>query len=351
MTDILNQGLQQRQAKVKTAKEYLARTRQLFNEFGSDQLKTTLSHFNGLADALNADEVRLVVLGEFSRGKSSLVNALLGINLLPTAMEATTAINTFIRALPAGRTDRHIKVHYQNGTPDQEIPWLDDKALVSWGTELDAGHADVRKTLDYIEVFMDHPLLQKGLVLIDTPGLESVMEHHEMITRRAIAESHIALWVQNTTQLGGSASEWDFLEETLRTNFSKFITVVGWWDKVLEPEDSQDLQKSETQREEEKLERIRANFRKHLSDAREIASLTGPEHLIPVSAKWAMTTDPEKQRRSNVNRLAERITNMFTSGEAMEQIYSKPLQQMTHIQNQLSTTLADELQQLASDKT
>lgn len=42
---------------------------------------------------------------------------------------------------------------------------------------------------------------------------------------------------------------------------------------------------------------------------------------------------------------------MFSSGEALEQIYSKPMQQMSHIQLQLAETLQDRLQQLESDKT
>ena len=348
---VLEQGLAQRQRLTQQAKDYLVRTRQLFDELGSEELKTTLSQFNELADALDSSNVRLVILGEFSRGKSTLLNALLGIELLPTAMEATTAINTFIRALPPGRTDRHIKVHYQDGRPAEEIPWSDDKALVRWGTELDTGHADVRKTLDSIEVFMENPLLEKGLVLIDTPGLQSVVAHHEQVTRKAIAAAHIALWVQNTTQLGGAATEWAFLAETLRTQFRKFITVIGWWDKVLEPEDLQDQQKTEAVRVEEKLEKVRDNFRKHLSDPEEIKLLTGPEHLIPVSAKWATSDDPAKVIRSGMDRLAARITALMTSGEALDEIYRKPLQTLTHIQQQLAASLKDELQQLAADKT
>jgi len=353
MTDTIQRSLSERQHKVQSAREYLARTRQLFSGFGSEQLKTTLSQFDDLEKALNADAVRLVILGEFSRGKSSLLNALLKINLLPTAQQATTAINTFIHALPPGRTDRHIKVYYQDNRPPEEIAWSDGDSLTRWGTELEASHADIRKTLDHIDVFMDHPLLNRGLVLIDTPGLESVMQHHEQITRKAIAEAHIALWLQNTTQLGGSASEWKFLDNTLRTHFRKFITVIGWWDKVLEPNDVIDQKKPETERSAEKLDVIRANFRKSLQNhpSDEIEILTGDENLIPVSAHWALSQEPDKQRRSGIDRLADRIAALFSSGEAVEQIYHKPLQQLTHIQKQLSENLADEMQQLEADKT
>ncbi|MFW9606211.1 MAG: dynamin family protein, partial [Pseudomonas sp.] len=149
MTNALKQGLEARQQKVQVAKDYLARTQTLFEQFGSQELKTSHARFTELLSALNSDSIRLVVLGEFSRGKSSLVNALLGIELLPTSMEATTAINTFVRALPEGLSDRFIRIHFQDGRPAQEISWTDDTALEKWGTELDTANADARKTLDY----------------------------------------------------------------------------------------------------------------------------------------------------------------------------------------------------------
>ena len=352
MTHVLDKSLENRQRHIQTAKDYLAKTKVLFDEFGSAELKTSHAKFDELLDALNADQVRLVVIGEFSRGKSSLVNALMGIELLPTAMEATTAINTFIRALPPDRHERFIRIHYQDNKPCEDMPWRDDSELVRWGTELDEKHSQVRMTLDYIEVFMDHELLKKGLVLIDTPGLESVMKHHEGITRKAIAEAHIALWVQNTTQLGGSASEWDFLSSTIRTNFSKFITVVNWWDKVLEPEDAQDQKKPESVRVQEKMDKVKHNFQKHLANQpkAEVDLLTNSSHLMGVSAKWALSNNPDHQRRSGIAHLTQRIAYMFSSGEAMEQIFRKPLQQLSHIQSQLAAGLKDEAEQLNSDK-
>jgi hypothetical protein len=323
----------------------------LFDEFGSVELKTSHAKFDELLSALNADAIRLVVLGEFTRGKSSLINALLGIELLPTALEATTAINTFVRMLPADRKDRFIRIHFQDGRKPQEVPWTDDAALERWGTELDESNADARKTLDYIEAFMDHPLLVKGLVLVDTPGLQSVMEHHEAITRKAIAEAHIALWVQNTSMLGGSATEWGFLTETIRNNFRKFVTVIGWWDLVLEPTDGPEKKKPIETRVQDKLAVVKKNFKKYLQDDDEVEVLTNPDHLIPVSARWAMSGDPDKQAQSGIDVLSRRIAEMLTNGEAIEQIYGKPLQQLSHIQRQLADSLNDELQQLDSDKT
>ena len=347
---ILGQSLEIRQRKIQTAKDYLIRTKELFEEFGSTELKTTHARFTELDSALSSSQARLVVLGEFTRGKSLLLNALLGINLLPTALETTTAINTFLRAMPEGRTEKFIMIHYTDGRAPQEVSWTEDSALIRWGTELDKSNADARLMVDHIEIFLDHPLLNNGLVLIDTPGLQTIFQHHEKITRKAIAESHIALWVQATDSLGGSASEWGFMSNTLQSNFQKFITVINKWDRVLEPEDYQDQQISEADRVKNKINIVKSSFSEILGpDKRtEFATLTDENHLMGVSAKWAQDKDPEKRRRSGVDKLAQRIAEMVSSGEAMEQILLKPLKQISSVQAQLAERISNEIRQLES---
>ena len=63
------------------------------------------------------DRFNLVVLGEFKRGKSSLINALLGRDVLPIGVVPLTSVVT---AIGAGESDRLI-VHYSDGR-EQEQP-------------------------------------------------------------------------------------------------------------------------------------------------------------------------------------------------------------------------------------
>lgn len=348
----LARSLEDRQFRIQQARDCLERTRELFERFGSAELKTTQARFEALQQALEADQIRLVVLGEYSRGKSELLNALLGIELLPTAQETTTAVNTFLQALPDGRTQRFIRIHYQDERAPEEIDWTDDQAIKRWGTELDAGHQDARRLISRIEVFHDHDLLNKGLVLIDTPGLQTIVKHHEEITHRAIAEAHVALWVQATDQLGGTETEWSFMSRTLRRNFQKFITVINKWDRVLEPEDSHDKQLSEAERIAGKRAVVTRNFAAILGDRQdaEFERLTNDDHLFGVSARWGRDADPVRRQRSNIERLAQRIAEMVTSGEAHEQIILKPLTQLADIQSQLGEYIESELSQLDADK-
>ena len=193
-------------------------------------------------------------------------------------------------------------------------------------------------------------MLQRDLVLVDTPGLQTVVKHHQQITRKAIAGAHIALWVQSTDMLGGSESEWSFLTDSLHSNFRKFITVVNKWDKVLDPQDKQDKEMPEAERVKAKLDIVKENFTQALgtSHPQELVTMTDSEHLLPVSATWAEDADVDKRRRSGMDQLRKRIAAMVSSGEAMEQILYKPLQQLSTVQKQLTERVSEELRQLES---
>ena len=346
---VLVDSLTHRQRKVQVAKDYLDRTEELFSQFGSAELKSVHARFADLRGALEATAAQIVVLGEFTRGKSRMLNSLLGIELLPYALETTTAVNTFLRGLPRERQKRYIVIHYIDGR-QQEMAWEDDDALRRWGTELDTSNRDGRKTVSHIDVFLDHPLLRRDLVLVDTPGLQTVVKHHEQITRKAIDGAHIALWVQSTDMLGGSESEWNFLTDNLQNNFRKFITVINKWDKVLDPEDKQDKETPEAERVKAKLDIIKENFAQALgaTHPQELATMTDKEHLLPVSATWGEDADAEKRRRSGMDELRKRIAAMVSSGEAMQQILYKPLQQLSTVQKQLAERVSEELRQLES---
>lgn len=350
MENALTQGLQTRQDKIQDASKYLQETQRLFNQFGQQALTHVVDKFEAIEKSLNSSgEVKLVVIGEFSRGKSTLINALLDIRLLIAAQESTTAINTFVRQLPENESKPFIRIHRQDSHED--IAWEQDDALEKWGTELDETNKGERAKVDFIEVFASgNPLLEQGLVLIDTPGLQSINVHHEQITKKAINEAHIAIWVQSTSQLGGNATEWAFLSDTVQRNFNKFLTVINMWDSVIEPQDYRDQKLTLEQREAQKYQTVKDNFSKNLSHVptEKITQMTQDQNLIGVSAKWGL--DEELKAKSNIDKLQNRIAEMLSSGEALEEIYKKPLKTLTDVQENLIASMHEELQQLASDQ-
>lgn len=354
----LLESLQERQDLLSYGLRLVRSTKELYDAYGRDVLTASYDRFDAIEKSMTAKEIRMVVVGEFSRGKSSLLNALLGFAHLPYANEATTAINFFIYGLPESEAAPHLVVVFRDGRrqrielgKDQEKLTTWEKEVEKWGTELDSTNSDIRSEVDYIELYLDHPLLNLGLVLIDTPGLESIQKHHEEITRRAIDTAHIAIWVQSTVQLGGNKREWQFLKETIRKSFRKFLTVMNWWDCVVEPQDEQDKLIPAAIRERKKMDIVRGQFRKMLPDIppEELNAMTSEHNLFGVSARWALQGTPEQKVRSGMDRLSARIQELCSGNEARAEIFYKPMKQLGVLQDTLEKYFTDSLRAIETE--
>jgi Dynamin family len=138
-----------------------------------------------LADRLGAGRFHVSVLGEFKRGKSTFLNALLGERVLPTGVVPVTAIGTELAYGEPGTT-----VFLLDGSLRQLGP---DDDLADYVTE--AGNPNNARQVRRVEVRVCSPLLQPGLVLVDTPGLGSIHLHNDETARQALTETDGAVLV------------------------------------------------------------------------------------------------------------------------------------------------------------
>jgi GTP-binding protein EngB required for normal cell division len=113
----------------------------------------------------------LAVLGEFKRGKSTLINALLGREVLPTGVVPLTSMVTVICHGPRDR----LIIHYRDGR-ETEHPVSE---LAHFATE--HGNPHNRLGVELTSVELPAELLVGGLQLIDTPGIGSVHEHNTAV--------------------------------------------------------------------------------------------------------------------------------------------------------------------------
>lgn len=112
-------------------------------------------------------------VGQFKRGKSTLLNALAGVNVLPTGVTPVTSVVTLLRYGPKlAAVARYADAH------EDPVDPRDLAALVSEG-----GNPRNAKCVTSVEVFVPCALLAGGMCLADTPGLGSVFDANTSVTR------------------------------------------------------------------------------------------------------------------------------------------------------------------------
>lgn len=161
----------------------------------------------------------VTVWGHYSAGKSLLINNILGKDILPVQTRETTAVLTYIQYA----TLEECVIVYENGTSSNyELSVLKDIFQNTLKFE-EVGE------IDHIEVYVNNDLLSTGLIMVDTPGVNTVIQKHQDLAVDAIEQSGRIIYV-----LGNSPSNVDkqFIKQIsdcgiqisfIRTKCDKFL--------------------------------------------------------------------------------------------------------------------------------
>jgi len=152
----------------------------------------------------------LAVVGEFSSGKSFLLNALLGkvqheerlgskriVGLLATDINPSTATITEL----SYATEDIATAHYPDGR-EERIPLGRLARFVAVGeeTKVHDATADERGAPDLVRVGVDSAFLRNGFVVADTPGLASINPAHRRATLAYLPGADAVLYLIDTQQ-------------------------------------------------------------------------------------------------------------------------------------------------------
>ena len=224
---------------------------------------------------LDQGRFSLVVLGEFNHGKSTLINALLGLRdpwtadanqpqpatapLLPVGITPTTAVLALIRHGENARAE----AVFEDGR--REV--IEQDKLADWLTV--AGAQAANQSLSHVEIEHPAPFLREEITVVDTPGVNDINEQRADITYGYVPRADAALFLLDATQIL-TASERRFLEERiLRSCRDRLVFVVSKAD-LLDDAD---------------LEEATQFARRHLS------GIVGAPAVFPISAKRALAGD------------------------------------------------------------
>ena len=138
-----------------------------------------------LSGLLNSNDktIYVAVLGQFKSGKSSLVNSIIGENLLPVGVVPVTAIVTRLRF---------------GVQPKLIIQYLDGKETSATIDELPqyvTEKLNPENLKQVAQAIVEHPALEpfKNISLVDTPGLGSLYRHNSETTQQWLPFTGVAI--------------------------------------------------------------------------------------------------------------------------------------------------------------
>lgn len=157
----------------------------------------------------------LTVMGEFSSGKSSFVNAFIGHDVAPTGVTPTTAT---IHVLRYGR-ERGAHIFFRDGRTEA-VAWDELAARLRRISE------DEARTILRVDMLMPLPILQT-ISIVDTPGLNSILAEHEDVARGFITKADAVIWLFTAGQVGKATER-----EALRSIVAAGRRVLGVLNKT-----------------------------------------------------------------------------------------------------------------------
>lgn len=195
-------------------------------------------------ERLQSQKLTLVVVGEFKKGKSTFINALLGESVLPADILPTTAT---INRVVFGSTQT-VTIHYKN----QETHQISIDRLEEYVTKLTVDSANHSSNINEVVLHYPLPLCKHGFEIIDTPGLNDDDEM-SAVTLGALDRTQVAILV--TSVIAPFAeSESLLLETLLNQGIRHLIFVVNGIDEFKQKGDIDRLLENITQRIQNSLD-------------------------------------------------------------------------------------------------
>ncbi|MRJ07020.1 MAG: hypothetical protein C6I01_05825 [Epsilonproteobacteria bacterium] len=171
-----------------------------------EQEEALIRHFHPIFDRINEiveKPLKLAVLGEFSSGKSTFINRLIGKKILPTGL---TPITSVVTILEYGEEEK-IEVVYRNYR-GEVIKRVYDGYSRLQKLQREWDESDLY-TPQEIRVFVNNEIL-RYFHIIDTPGFNDVSSL-DRVTEAILSRVNYIIWLFNGTQ-AGKATEMDLLK-------------------------------------------------------------------------------------------------------------------------------------------
>ncbi|GJD22724.1 hypothetical protein RIVM261_076800 [Rivularia sp. IAM M-261] len=211
---------------------------------GELALSALIDNLDREVNKLVNEKFRFLIIGDFNRGKSSILNVLFGKELLPMGVTATTSIPTVVKY---GKEQKvNVVVHKKDGTEE-------NLSLEGYKNKYTLNSKDVKdkikriynsvvggwlKDLDYADFYCPVDLLSKGVEFIDTAGLNHT-DDEDMKTLAYIPECHAIFFVLSAEQQL-TAKEKEYLNKHIKDKIGTVFFLINKWE-LLEESDKEEV--------------------------------------------------------------------------------------------------------------
>lgn len=336
-------ALQRHQERKETILELL---QQSIEYYTSIEEHETAKNLQDQQESLRNNEFSIVVIGEFSAGKSTFLNALMGERYLPSFSSEATATINYLQHVSAAETDQHLKVVYKDPQLPVEYGDVTKEEIERFVSTKSDKH--VASEIDHVTLYLDSPFLEQGVRLVDSPGLNGIAEGHAEVTENQVEKSHACIYMFSANR-PGSRTDFDTLAQ-LNEKFDTIFLILNQADRINPTEETV----------EEVIDKLKANYAKQFPNqslpifyplssyqalvARSDEPLEYPEH----SGKTEHTAAEREQllQQSRVPAFEQRLMKFLAEGEKTRAELLTPVKQTTFLLQQRKDLLSQTLTQL-----
>jgi len=263
-----------------------------------------------ISEKLIQNQFYLVIVGLFKRGKSSLINALIGREIAPVAITPLTSVITFFQYGSVTSAE----VHFRNGT-NATIDLHDISLYVS-----EENNPKNIRNVEYVRIRTKAPILE-NVILVDTPGLGSLFSHNTDTTIEFLPRIDAALFVLSA-DLPVSKADEEFLLK-MAGSINEILFVLNKSDLLTSSELEQMLTYN--------MKMLRGIF----NDEKKAIE------LIPVSARdfFKKEADINKTDKGNIKLLKDSINSKIIVSKN-DIIISRSINVLLSLADQLNTLLS-----------
>lgn len=191
-------------------------------------LKNSFELISDIINCLETNYLKIAVVGCFNRGKSTFINALLGQEILPSDILATTATLSRITY----RSNPGVKIYFKDGRKQE----IEITKLADYITKLTSASEAVATNIEEAIVYYPLSYCQNNVEIIDTPGLDDDGDM-TVVTSEVIKKCDVVIMIISAIS-PFSMTEGDFLtNQLLSSGVNRIIFVVNQIDSLSSTED------------------------------------------------------------------------------------------------------------------